>query len=219
MTAVRVLIMDFDGVIVESNQPKTEAFERFAALYPEYSDEIMAYHFAHYSRSRMFKFKHYVDELMGRPGDVELFDKMARQFSALVADRVVEAPEVAGARAFLEEFSTRLPVYLSSATPVNELKEILRRRGLAQFFTDVFGDPPIAKSEAIRQVLAIERVASSEVVFIGDTVSDYRYAAEAGLRFIGRDSGVGFNGADVESHGDLHAIAAVLRPQLEGAAL
>lgn len=219
MTPIKVLIMDFDGVIVESNQPKTEAFELFADLYPEYRDEIMAYHFAHYARSRMFKFKYFIDELMGRPGDSALLDKMAAQFAELVAERVALSPEVAGARAFLEEFSQRIPIYLSSATPVDELKAVLRRRDLFPFFTDIFGDPPTPKSEAIRQALAKEGATPADAVFIGDTGSDRRYAAEAGVRFIGRDSGAGFDVADVEVYPDLTAIAAVLAGQLEGAKL
>ena len=153
MNNIRAIILDFDGVIAESNDEKSIAFKELFSLYPEYEKQMMEYHNAWFSSSRMDKFSHFVHELMDRSGDTELVKTMADQFSALVMKRVVSCPEVPGAMEFLIEFSEYLPLYISSATPQDELREIVRRRNMASYLTDVYGDPPVKKREAIRSVL------------------------------------------------------------------
>lgn len=216
MSAIQALILDFDGVLVESNEAKTCAFEDLFALYPAYRDAMMDYHLANYSCPRMMKFEHYVYELMGRPGDVETVQTMARQFSEFVVRRVVACPDVPGARAFLEEFSRKVPLYISSVTPQDELRKIVRARGIDSFFVEVFGDPPYTKADAIRAVLTRDKLLPSEVIFVGDSASDYRAAVEAGMEFLARDSGLRFDGIKVEPHRDLYEIGNVVRQRLRG---
>ena len=216
MSAIRAIILDFDGVLIESNEEKTHAFEDLFALYLPYRDAMMDYHLANYSRPRMMKFEHYVYELMGQPGNVEMVQMMARRFSEFVVRRVVACPNVPGARAFLGEFSRQVALYISSVTPQDELREIVRARGVASFFVEVFGDPPCTKADAIRAVLAREKLLPSEVIFVGDSASDYRAAVEAGVGFVSRNSGLPFDGIEVKLHCDLYEIADVVRRQLKG---
>ena len=216
MSAIRAVILDFDGVLVESNEEKTHAFEDLFALYPAYRDSMMAHHLANYSCPRMIKFEHYVYELMGRPGDVEMVQTMARQFSEFVVRRVVACPDVPGARAFLDEFSPQVPLYVSSVTPQDELRKLVHARGIDSFFVEVFGDPPCKKADAIRAVLTREKLSPSEVVFVGDSASDYRAAVEAEVEFVGRNSGLTFDGIEIKLYHDLEEIADVVRRRLKG---
>ena len=211
MSAIRAIILDFDGVLVESNEEKTRAFVDLFALYPEYSDAMMAYHLENQSTSRMIKFEHYVYKLMNRSGDTKTVDEMARKFSELVFHRVVSCSDVSGSNEFLTEFSKQLPLYVSSATPMDELRRIVQKRGIDSFFVEIYGDPPYKKTEVIRWVLEENRLLPSEVVFIGDAVSDYNAAAECGVKFIGRDSGLPFDGIDIKLYRDLYEIADVIR--------
>jgi phosphoglycolate phosphatase-like HAD superfamily hydrolase len=208
---VRTLILDFDGVLVESNDEKMQAFEELFALYPALGDAMRAFHLANYSRPRMMKFEHYVYHLMERPGDRAKVREMARQFSEIVTARVIACREVPGAVDFLEEFSKKVPLYVSSTTPQEELMHIMAARGIRHYFRDVFGDPPVEKTEAVRRVLRREQLPPSEVVFVGDALSDYRVANQAKLKFLGRNSGLPFEVAGVELHRDLVEIGDILR--------
>ena len=208
------VVLDFDGVLVESNAMKTRAFEDLAALYPEHRQAMMAYHLAHFSRPRHEKFKHYIHHLRGRVGDEGLFQRMERQFSELVVSRVVASPFVCGAQLFLEEFSQRLPLYISSVTPQDELQRIIHMRGMESYFQDIYGDPPRSKVEAIRHVLSRHGLTPAELIFVGDSPSDYHAAAETGVEFLGRDSGQPFEGIDLELFRDMQAIGDELRRRL-----
>jgi phosphoglycolate phosphatase len=216
MGDIGAIVLDFDGVLAESNEEKTHAFEELFALYPAYRDAMMEYHLAHYSHPRSMKFEHYVYELMGRPDDVEMAQVMARQFSEFVLRRVVACPEVPGAQAFLAEFSQKVPLYISSVTPQDELRKVVSERGLGLFFVDIFGDPPCKKTEAIQEVLKREGLLPAELVFIGDSQSDYQVAMEADVEFIARNSGLPFDADGIELYRDLYEIAEVVRKRLKG---
>ncbi len=215
---IGAIILDFDGVLAESNQAKSRAFEDFFALYPSHAEAMRAYHLEHYATSRMAKFAYYVNELMGRPEDNTLLETMIAQFSGLVKERVIAAPDVPGAREFLEEFSRRIPLYISSVTPQDELREIVELRGVEAYFKEVFGNPPVQKAEAIREILVREGLEPSQAVFIGDSASDYQATLATGVEFIGRDSGFGFTEAPIPLHKDFFAIAKVLRERMKGTA-
>jgi len=216
VSKVGTIILDFDGVLAESNQAKSRAFEDFFTLYPSFANAMRAYHLNNYATSRMAKFEHYVDKLMNRPGDNTLVDMMADQFSEIVKQVVIAAPDVLGAREFLHEFSQQVPLYISSVTPQDELKEIVKARGIDAFLTDVFGNPPVKKVGAIQTILSREGLLPSQAVFIGDSVSDYQVAEETGVIFFGRDSGFGFEGTQVHLFNDLFDIAEELRKRMKG---
>ena len=210
MAKIRAVVLDFDGVLAESNDEKAAAFEEFFALYPEQAPAMRAYHLEHYSSSRYDKFAHYA-KLLGRLGDRAVVEEMAAQYAELVVARVIACPPVPGAMEFLLEFSGQIPLYISSVTPQDELRTITTARGVDEFVVEAFGYPPTSKAAAIAAVLEREELVAEEVAFVGDSPSDYHPAAEAGLVFWGRDSGRSFDGLDVDLYADISEIGGVLR--------
>jgi phosphoglycolate phosphatase-like HAD superfamily hydrolase len=189
---LRVLILDFDGVILESNDVKTEAFERVFSQFPEHTEAMMAFHRDNVSITRFKKFDHLL-KLMDRPDDQELRAHLAATFSRLVFERMRGVPLVPGAASFLQTVTQSLPVYLASVTPAEELAEILQHRELDRWFRGVYGCPPWIKSKAILDVLDREQVIPEEAMLIGDSAGDQRAALDTGVRFLARDSGLSFD--------------------------
>jgi phosphoglycolate phosphatase-like HAD superfamily hydrolase len=214
MGRIKAIILDFDGVLAESNAVKNTAFDQFFARYPDYCAAMQSYHRAHHSKPRRYKFTYFVETLMRRPGDTAMIDRMTEDFSVLVGDRVIDCPEVAGAQSLLEEFSPCVPLYISSVTPQEELIRIVKARGVAPHIRQAFGDPPHRKAEAIGLVLGREGLRPNQVAFVGDSESDYQVAHETGLVFFARDSGQPFSDSGLDLSEDLHGIAARLRPLL-----
>lgn len=182
----RAIILDFDGVVVESEPVKDELFRELFALYPAQYVAAMRFHESDRSLPRRRKFEHLVFDLLGWRDDPELVTSLVAEFSALAIERLVSCPLVPGARELLEHFAGRVPLYVASVTPRDDLVEILRRRGLIAGLTKVFGDPPTTKAEAVRQVLRSTGAPPADVVLVGDSASDRRVAAAAGIRFVGR---------------------------------
>jgi beta-phosphoglucomutase-like phosphatase (HAD superfamily) len=212
--AQRVVILDFDGVVLESNAVKTEAFADVFARFPEHAEAMMAFHHANVSASRYLKFEHLVNERLGRPGDVSLRDELAAEFSRRTQERIATVPFVPGAEAFLAEFSARVPLYLASVTPAEDLEQTLARRDLRRFFRGVYGCPPWTKAGAVRDVLAREDCPPAAAVLVGDSNGDRRAADETGVEFVARDSGLPFDPPLQTAFRDLDAIADFLRRRL-----
>jgi phosphoglycolate phosphatase-like HAD superfamily hydrolase len=211
---LRVLVLDFDGVILESNDVKTVVFRDVFARFPEHCEAMMTYHLANFSEPRYVKFD-YLLERLGHPGDAVLRAELAAEFSRRVLERMTSVPFVAGAEAFLREVTPRLPVYLASVTPAEDLDAILKRRGLRAWFRDVYGCPPWTKPGAVRDVLRRESCAPNDALLLGDSAGDQRTAAETGVGFIARDSGLLFDDpAPPTLFPDLAAVANYLRDRL-----
>ena len=188
MTAdgVRAVIFDFDGVLVESADIKTAAFRE---LYRPHGAAVeaaaVAHHQANGGISRRQKIRHIHATQLGIRLDAAALDALCAQFSALVEDAVVAAPPVAGAEVFVARPRQRLPLFLVSGTPHDELVRIVARRGMATPFTAIYGSPP-EKPPIIAAILAAHGLSAGEVLFIGDARTDYEAARTTGLRFIGR---------------------------------
>lgn len=186
---LRTLLLDFDGVLVPSNRIKDEAFAKLFAGWPEHFDRMMEYHRRNVSLSRVEKFRHFVRECLGRD-DPDALDALLAEFSREVTDRIAGAPPVPGSVEFLVDFSGRLPIYLASVTPQPELEAILERRRIRGHFRKIYGDPPVPKAEAVRDVRRLEGCGGGELALVGDSMGDWKAASEGGAEFIGFDSGL-----------------------------
>jgi phosphoglycolate phosphatase-like HAD superfamily hydrolase len=186
--ALRAVILDFDGTLVESVGIKDEAFRAlYAEEAPERLDEIMAYHTSRNATLRFEKFRHIDEAILGRPHTAETAARLAARFSDLVFGRICAAPAVAGIDALMRACEG-LPMHLVSMSPDGELARILAARGLDRRLAGVYGGS-WRKAEAIADALAREGAARAEAVFVGDTDEDRLAAEEAGVAFVGRDSG------------------------------
>ena len=206
MHDLRVVILDFDGVVLESNAVKTEAFRSVFARFPEHADAMMDFHFAHVSLSRFAKFDHLL-ERMGRAGDEALKTDLASDFSRRTLEGILSVPFVAGAEAFLRAMTPRVPVYLASVTPADDLTLILERRGLSHWFRGVYACPPWTKPDAIRDVLARESTEPAQALLVGDSAGDQSAAMQTGVQFVARDSGLGFDAPQPVTFPDLFGVA------------
>jgi phosphoglycolate phosphatase-like HAD superfamily hydrolase len=185
---VRALVLDFDGVVLESNDVKTDAF---VELYAQYGVEIVArvreHHLQNLGISRFKKFSWIAEHILKRPITESESVALGEQFSALALAKVLEAPMVSGAKASLAFLSERYPIYIASGTPQSELELIIARRGFAQWFHEVHGSPR-EKPAILRDIMARNGFSPAEVLFVGDGMSDYKAANEVGVEFLARDS-------------------------------
>jgi beta-phosphoglucomutase-like phosphatase (HAD superfamily) len=82
-TAYKTLVFDCDGVILDSNQIKTEAFNRVGLQFgSEAANELVSYHLQHGGVSRYQKFEYFWVDVLHRTYDVEKIEDV-RTFIAL----------------------------------------------------------------------------------------------------------------------------------------
>ncbi|MDC0575419.1 HAD hydrolase-like protein [Nitrosomonadaceae bacterium] len=181
------IIFDFDGVIVESGDIKTNAF---ADLYQSYGDpivkEVVRYHKLNGGLSRYKKFRHFQQCLLKKPPLTQNEeDKLDETFSRLVVEAVINSDSVPGADEFIQIEASRIPLFIASGTPETELNTIVTRRGLGPYFTGVRGSPKL-KEALIAEILSAHGLTPERVLMIGDALIDYQSAQINNLAFLGR---------------------------------
>jgi phosphoglycolate phosphatase-like HAD superfamily hydrolase len=181
----RAVIFDFDGVILESADIKTEAFLELFSDYPELRERILKHHLENQGISRYRKFEWIYTTLLGKELDSEESRRLGEDFSTIVLEKILACDYVPGARQMLESLDGRCMMFVASGTPQEELDRIVETRGLSRFFREVWGTP-LGKSEIIRSILARYELEPEEVLFIGDGLSDYHAARETGVPFFAR---------------------------------
>ena len=210
---IKAIIFDFDGVLVESVDVKTRAFARiFEDEGVDVVQKVIKFHLKNGGMSRVHKFKYYYEDILKRSLSEKKLEELTDTFSGLVIDEVINSPYVKGAREFLEKYHRAIDFYVASGTPEEELREIVRRRGMVEFFKDVFGFPR-QKDEIARKIIEQNGYDLNEVVFIGDSITDLMGANGSGIRFIGRISDSGddiFAGKGVKAIKDLNDLEEII---------
>ncbi len=182
---IKAVIFDFDGVIIESAEIKTRAFELLFADYPDKVGEIVDYHKRNAGFSRYVKFRHFYERVLGQELSPQKEAELGERFSRIVLEQVLNAPLVPGAREFLSRNRDRYSFFIASGTPEDELQDIITRRQLGHFFQEVRGTPG-EKTEITADILGKYSFKQKEVVFVGDAESDQLAAEKAGVLFIAR---------------------------------
>jgi len=182
---IKAVIFDFDGVLVESADIKTEAFAELFADYPDHVQEIVEYHRWNMGISRFVKFRYFYKEILKKELLQEEEAVLGERFSKVVLDKVLAAPFVAGAIDFLKKNFQKRMLFITSGTPQAELDGIVRARDLEKYFREIHGSPR-KKAEIVNGILSAHDLKAEEAVFVGDAESDLKAAEETGVHFITR---------------------------------
>ena len=185
MNGLEAIVLDFDGVVLESVEVKTRAFvELFDGREP---DLVARIHLDNPGLTRFEKFRMISERLFGSY-DEGLAPDLDAGFSAIVRREMSSCAFVPGAPEFLRARAGRHRLFVASAAPQAELREIVEERGLAPFFERVHGAPR-AKPEILAAILADASLAPDRAVFVGDAPGDQRAAEQVGIPFVGRTGG------------------------------
>jgi len=181
---IRGIIFDFDGVIAESVQVKTDAF---VELYKQYGsnilEKVIKHHEGNGGMSRFEKIKFYHESFLNKTITNNKLTELANQFSGLVVEKVIAAPYVPGALEYIQKSYDRYKLFISTGTPTAEMKKILKGRKIAKYFTDVFGSPD-KKEIHINKIINRYKLNVDELIFIGDSSTDYDAGKVTGVEFI-----------------------------------
>ena len=182
---MKAIIFDFDGVILQSVNIKTQAF---ATLYSKYGDDVrkavIAHHLEHGGISRFEKFRIYHKKFLNyNITDYEV-NQLADKFSKLVFEGVCNSPYVLGAQEFLEHVNNKYLTFICTGTPENEIIKILKHKNLSNSFYGVYGSPN-DKVSIINTIISINNLSLNDVLFIGDAMTDYNASVKTGIDFVG----------------------------------
>ena len=177
-------VFDCDGVILDSNRLKTEAFARALEGDSEkYVDKMIAYHKANGGVSRYKKFRYYFQEINPHE-DVEKNAKEAiTRFAEIVQKGLIKCNHIPGVLDFINDVKKKgLSLFVVSGSDGEELREVFNKRKIDSLFSAIYGSPP-TKTENMKKVKS-QVGAQTKGIFFGDSRSDMEAAEGFGLDFI-----------------------------------
>ncbi len=182
----KAIFFDWDGVITDSVNIKTDSFyDMFEKYGQEIQEKVKAHHLQNGGMSRFEKFRIYYKDFLGIDIDDKKVTELSEHFSNLVKSKVAQAPFIDGAvDTIKQEYKKGTLLFIVSGTPTEEMKEIVKSKGLSEYFTEVCGSPK-KKAPWVKELLNKYNLKPEECLFIGDAMADYNAAKECCLNFLG----------------------------------
>lgn len=178
------IIFDFDGVIVESVQIKSDAFKELYTPYGlDIAKKVVKHHEANGGMSRFEKIKYYHKTFLNVTQIEKEIKDLANRFSELVIDKVINASYVPGVFEYIQKNHGKYKLFISTGTPTKEIKQILKGRKITYCFTGVFGSPD-KKSTHLKQIMNKYNLKPTELIFYGDSITDLDAAEKAHIKFV-----------------------------------
>lgn len=185
----RTWLMDCDGVLLDSNRLKTDAFREVALEFGEAAaDRLVAYHVEHGGVSRYVKLRHLQERILGQTFDERLQVRLLAAFSARTKALLLECPVTEGCLELLDAVGRHAAAFVVSGGSQDDLREVFAARGLARHFAGIHGSPQTKL--AIVDALRASDACAKPFVFVGDARADHEAAdrAEADFIFVHRYS-------------------------------
>lgn len=177
------LVFDCDGVVLDSNKVKTEAFYQATLPYGEAAAQAMVeYHIANGGISRYKKFAYFLEQIAPtyasqQPGPD--LDALLRAYASHVRDGLLSCAIAPGLEA-LRQKTPEARWLIVSGGDQKELRDVFAQRGIAQWFDGgIFGSSD-TKDEILARELASGNI-QQPALFLGDSKYDFQAASAAGL--------------------------------------
>lgn len=179
----KLVFWDFDGVIKDSIEVKTEAFVKlFQNVGGDVAAQVREHHLANGGMSRFEKLPIYLRWAGIEPNE-SCVNEFCDQLGGLVLQGVIDAPWVPGVEVLLRSNPYEQTFVLVSATPHDELGQILHALDLTDCFAEVFG-APTRKQDAIRMTRANRGLDPQDCLMIGDARADLDAAEANQVQFL-----------------------------------
>lgn len=181
----KTIVFDCDGVILDSNQTKIDAYFAVAKRMggtDEQAKALVDYHVMKGSFPRNGKIEYYLNEIVKQPITTGLMQQYLDAFDDILDETLMHC-EVAPGLHELKKQTPQARWMLLSGGDQAELRKIFARRNLADLFeAGIYGGPDIKDT-----VLAREKSNGNiqfPALFVGDSKYDYQAATKAGLDFV-----------------------------------
>jgi phosphoglycolate phosphatase-like HAD superfamily hydrolase len=183
----KTLIFDCDGVVLNSNKVKTEAF--YDSAVKKYGDDaataLANYHKANGGISRYKKFEFFLSHIVDSKSILDLeveFSDLIKKYAEVVRLGLMSC-KVAENIFELRSLMTNSNWLIVSGGDQNELREIFKSRDLFNLFDGGIFGSPLAKDDIFQRELDNGNI-KRPALFLGDSKYDFQVSKSAELDFL-----------------------------------
>lgn len=183
----RVIVFDFDGVIVPSEEIKVQGysliFSEFGEYVPIEAIEEARKEFAEGKGNRFDIIRSIFQRIGSKDVDAHTEEYVMR-YGKIVKERIGALEVNPDIRKILGQLHSHYPLYINSNNPDQSLKDTLRSLNIESYFKGVFGSLK-KKVQNLQGIARLENARPEDILFIGDGDGDFSATEEFGCEFIG----------------------------------
>lgn len=182
---IKAIAFDFDGTLADSNVVKRLAWRSVFTDRSEQHNEVLQ-RIVDAKVGDRFKILEETFIALKEPADSiqMLVERYAAVYEQLVQSDIFKSGLFPGTLEMLQKFTSRIPLYINSATPETPLIKIISALNIANYFKGIYGGPS-TKIENLNRISLREGVSPSEILMVGDGFDDLSGARESGCVFVG----------------------------------
>ena len=178
----QTILFDCDGVILDSNEIKTEAFFESVKSYgEEEANELADYNAKFGGITRKQKFEYFFENILGREPKEDEFQDLMMRFSEYVKRGLEDCDFSEG----IFQLKRKLPKckwFIVSGGDADEIRHSFRSKGLIELFDGIYGGPE--SKQEIFQMMKKKNLLVSPSIYIGDSEFDHNSAKISGIDFL-----------------------------------
>lgn len=183
LSKLDVIVFDCDGVILDSNRVKTDAFYEAALPFgEEAATKLVEHHVRNGGVSRFKKFRHFIDNIVQLEHDIEsTYESLLSNYANAVA-RGLRSCAITPNLAELKARTPNATWFVASGGAQVELRDVFAERKIDHFFDGgIFGSPDTKEIILERELKNQPR---TQGLFLGDSKYDHIAAQHANLDFV-----------------------------------
>ena len=182
---IRLLVFDFDGVLVDSNAVKQNAYREVLKEVPNGLPALAEAQKRFPEADRFGILKETFLLVKGPHANVEAdVRRAARRYNTICEEFTATCAEISGVSSVLPELLDSYNLAINSDTPQTPLQRVVIKRGWNTWFSHVLGRPK-TKEENFSSLFQAHHVSAQQTVFLGDRERDRKAAINTKCLFVG----------------------------------
>ena len=183
ITDYKTIIFDFDGVLINSNQIKSNCFRDVSIKYGDnFSEKLVLYHQENGGISRHIKFKYFFNEILKLSNHQKEYDEILNDYSKCVTNKIIEAEK-------FEDYNLITKLYehdnfhIVSGSDQKELIEITKLIGVYKYFQNNIYGSPKNKDQIFKENIKSKKI-KYPAIYFGDSKYDYISSSNNNIDFV-----------------------------------
>jgi HAD superfamily hydrolase (TIGR01549 family) len=186
LTNYKVILWDFDGVIMDSMPIRENGFVEVLKDYPEDQvEKLVTFHKINGGLSRYVKFRYFFENIRGENVTDIVINELSKRFSEIMLRLLLnEELLIRDSLYFIKNNFNKIRMHIVSGSDGKELNIINKYLKIDSYFLTIEGSPT-PKKEIVKRLLKDYNYNRNDVVLIGDSLNDLEAAEYNRISFIG----------------------------------
>ena len=181
-----VILWDFDGVLMNSNEIRNLGFLEVLKDFPQEQVELlMVFHKRNGGLSRYVKFRYFFEDIRKEQITEIAIQTWAEKFSKIMMNLLCDKSLlIAQTINFVRENYNTHKMHIVSGSDQKELQAICQNLDISKYFQSIYGSPT-PKNNLVENLIKENDYIRGKCILIGDSINDYDAAIHNGIDFMG----------------------------------